>query len=269
MKQRLIAVTLFTCLFAATRAEAQFEAQSSSPEDFHTELAMMWFTPKPELTLTTGNALVGTVDFVQEFGIAEEKFREIRTVIKPGRKHKIRFAYLPIKYEESAVLQRNVTFQNVTFPVSANATSAIKWDLYRFGYEWDFVRRSHGFVGVITELKYNKVQATVGASGVMSGQAQTLTASVDQRAPIPTIGGVARGYIGKYASVTGEFTGLKADRDTFRAKFYDFDISAAGHLGKNGGVQAGYRSITVDFLVDDDAGVMKMKGPYVGAFVRF
>jgi hypothetical protein len=269
MSKRLTPIALLGCLLAAHGAEAQFRAPAPSPEDFHTELGLMFFTPTPELTLTTGDARVGTVDFVQEFAIGEDTFREFRAVVKAARKHKIRYARVAFEYDQPAVLTRSITFQNVTFPVTANATADIKWEVHRFGYEWDFVRASKGFVGLVTELKYNKVKATVSASGIVNGQTQSLAASVDQTAPAPTIGGIGRGYLGKYVSLTGEFTGLKIDRDDFLAKFYDFDVYAAGHLGKNVGVQLGYRSITVDFLVDNDQGSMKMKGRYLGGFVRF
>ena len=122
---------------------------------------------------------------------------------------------------------------------------------------------------LVTELKYNRVKANVSATGQVLGQNQTLSAGIDQKAPVPTIGGAARGYIGKHVSVTGEFTALKIDREQFGGKFYDFDVYGAAHLGKYVGVQVGYRSIDVDFTVDSDQGTMKMKGPYFGGFLRF
>jgi hypothetical protein len=258
-------------LLVAARAEAQFEAPRGlvPAEDFHLELGVMFWQPDPELSLTTGNTLIGTIDFVQDFGIADERFREFRVVLRPARTHKIRFAYLPIKYNQDAVLQRTLTFQNVTFPATAAGNADINWDVYRVGYEWDFVALPRGFVGVIGELKYNRVRATVSATGDVFGQPISTAADVDQTAPVPTIGGIARGYLGRYVSFTGEFTALKLDREEFGGKFYDFDIYGAAHLGKSLGVQVGYRSMDVDFQADDDAGVMTMKGPYFGGFVRF
>jgi hypothetical protein len=35
------------------------------------------------------------------------------------------------------------------------------------------------------------------------------------------------------------------------------------------GAQIGYRSVTVDYVVDDDTGNLKMKGPYFGGLIRF
>jgi hypothetical protein len=34
-------------------------------------------------------------------------------------------------------------------------------------------------------------------------------------------------------------------------------------------VQGGYRAVTVDYTIEDDIGDLKLKGPYVGAVVRF
>ena len=271
MKTRTLTTSaVFALLLLTTRAEAQFTAPEVMPaEDYHAELGVMLWQPTPDLRLTTGDARVGTVDFVREFVIGKERFNEFRATLKPGRKHKIRFNYLKFRYDQDAVLERTLTFQNISFPVSADANANFNWDLYRFGYEWDFISRSHGFVGLLTELKYNKVQADVTASGQVLGQTENISASVTQNAPVPTIGAVGRGYINQYASFTGEFTAFKLEQDEFRGTFYDFDIYGAAHFGKYLGAQAGYRSVTVDFLVDSDAGAMKMKGPYFGGFVRF
>ena len=269
MHNRLLALALFAFLLAGGRAEAQFNAPEDSPEDFHVELGLMFWQPTPELVLTTGDERVGSVDFVEEFGIEEKRFNEFRAVVKAARKHKLRFAYVPFNYDQDAVLQRTIVFENQVFPVSASANANINWDLYRFGYEWDFVRMSRGFVGVVAELKYNRVKTDVSATGTVLGQAFSAEAGINEVAPAPTVGGIARGYIGRYVSITGEFTGLKIERDEFRAKFYDFDMYGAAHLGKHVGLQGGYRSVTVDFLVDGEAGDMKMKGPYFGGFVRF
>lgn len=268
MTTRLSVLFAVALLAVTARAEAQFRPQASGPEDYHVELGVMFWQPDPELTLTTGDVNVGTVDFVQEFGIGKERFRDVRAVLKGGR-HKVRFGYTPIRYDQDAVLTRTITFQNVTFPVTADANANINWDVYRFGYEFDIISRDRGFLGIVGELKYNKVKADVTATGPVQGSVQTLTASVDEKPPIPTVGVAARGYLAKYVSVSGEFTAFKYENDEFIGKFYDFDIQATAHLGRNLGASVGYRSLDVDFLVDGDAGTMKMKGPYVGGFLRF
>lgn len=262
---------VFALLLVAARAEAQFTPGPAAvaAEDYHVELGLMLWQPTPELTLTTGDSRVGTVDFVEEFGITDERFRDVRATLKLARKHKLRFGYVQIKYDQDAVLQRNITFQNITFPVTADANADIKWDVYQFGYEWDLLSMSHGYLGIVGQVKYNKVSANVTAGGLVNGQTVSLSAATEQTAPVPTIGAAARGYLGEYVSIGGEFTAFKYENDDFRGKFYDFDIYGAVHLGRHLGGQAGYRSMDVDFLVDGEAGTMKNTGPYFGGFVRF
>lgn len=249
MHIRLVAIALFSLLAFTGRAYAQVP-----PEQTIVSLGVNFWSPEPEITLEG-------IDFPATLGIEKKRFNEVRATL--GRSHKLRFSYLPVKYNETGkVITTNVTFQGQNFTVTTPVNYEFKWDLMRVGYEWDFARFSHGFIGVVTELKYNKISAFISTPG------QTATLE-EVKAPVPTIGGIARGYLGDYVSITGEFTGLKITRDEFRGKFYDFDLYAQLNLTKNFAAQAGYRSVDVDYLVDDDEGTFKMKGPYFGGLVRF
>lgn len=272
MTRPILASAVLAFLLVAARAEAQFTAQPDivPAEDFNVELGLIFWQPTPELSLTTGSSLVGTVDFVRDFGITEEFFSEFRAVLKPGRKHKIRFSYVPFSYDQDTVLQRTIVIGNQPFPATATANADVTWNLYTFAYEWDFVSRSRGFLGLVAGAKYNRVEADVTATATAFGLTQTFVAELfDQDALVPTIGAIGRGYLGDYVSITGEFGVFKIDGDEWRGKFYDFDIYGAAHLGKYVGAQVGWRSVVVDFLVDEDAGDLNMKGPYFGGFVRF
>jgi hypothetical protein len=263
------AVVFVLVLFAASRADAQFSTSDPAPgEQFHVELSALFWSPTPELSLNTGGLTdlgIGEVDFVQEFGIEKQRFTEYRVTLKPARHHKLRYSSVPIEYTPSATLTRTVQFGGLTIPVSAPATADIKWTLHRYGYEWDFVAKDRGYLGVIAELKDNNVAATVTAEGYGTEAAQ-------KRAPIPTIGIGARGYPHKLFSITGELTGFKVPdrfKDQLSGKFIDFDIYGTLSFGRNAAVQGGYRSVLVDYIVDDDTGHLRMKGLYWGGLVRF
>ena len=246
-------LVVFSVLVFTGRAFAQVP-----PETASVELALNFWQPEPEIHLQG-------VDFTGTLGIEKKRFREIRATL--GTKHKLRFAYIPIEYAElGKLVTATVVFNGRTFTGTTPVNYEFKWDLYRFGYEWDFVRMSHGFIGGIVEVKYNKVSATI------SNPASS--ASIEEvKVPVPTVGGIARGYIGDYFSITGQFTGLKLDREEFRGKFYDFDLYGQLNFTKNFAAQAGYRSLDVDYFLDDDddddSGTFKMKGPYFGGVVRF
>jgi hypothetical protein len=262
MRNRFCAVTLSFCALILPAARAH--AQVLPAEDHVVELGVMFWKPSPELTLSTdalSGAGVDNVDFVQEFGIEDKWFPEFRAVI--GRNHKLRLSYVSINYDADATLQRTFTFNNQEFAVGAPASTDIKWNLWKVGYEWDFVSRLRGFVGFIADVKYNNVEASVESPLLASA------AAVDTTAAVPTFGGIGRVNVSRMVAVTGEFTGLSINRDEFEAKFLDVDVYGTVSFGRNVGVQGGYRSVVVDYLVDGDSGDLKMKGPYFGAVVRF
>lgn len=279
MRIHLSAFVLLAGLLGAARAEAQFNVPDPAPgENFTLELGAMFWSPAPVLRIQTGalaQAGENEVDLAQEFGIEEERFRELRVVLKGGRKHKIRFSYLPMEYDQEAVLQRTLTFGGRTFPVSVDATAHLKWQQWRFGYEWDFVAADRGLLGFIVDLKYNRITAELAAAGIG-------TEMTEATAPVPTIGVIARVYPHRAFAITTEFTGFKmpgfigdriadslGDGDDFDAKLADFDIYATLNFGRHVGVQAGYRSLQADYLIEEDSGDLEMKGTYFGGVIRF
>jgi hypothetical protein len=229
------------------------------------EVGLMFVSPDPSLRLQSGALTTATgiteIDFVQEFGIEDKTFPEIR--LAAGRRHKFRFGYLPVRYSADALIQRTITFRGQTFTVGAPASTEIKWDIWRFGYEWDFVSMERGFVGVVGELRYNQLDASIESPALAQ------TAATEQKAPIPTIGVIGRGYPHPMVAIGAEFSGLKWERSDFDAKFFDFDVNGAVTFGRHIGVQGGYRSITVDYFIDDDVGDLTLRGPYFGVIARF
>jgi stage V sporulation protein SpoVS len=270
MQCRLASCVCVALTLAAGRsAEAQFFVEQPLPpaERYHLEFGLGFWSPEPELTIRfDGPAGTGSdIDFVEDFGIAKERLRDIRGTLKPGRKHKIRFEHVPFEYTAEAVIQRTFVFGGQQFTVGAPAATSVTWDLWKFGYEWDFYAGPAGFAGFVADVKYNKVSAEISAIGLGSELAQA-------NAPVPGFGGIARGYVSKNVSLTGEFTFFKVPdsiSEEVDGTFYDFDIYTTVNAGRYVGFQGGYRSIVADYLASEDAGALKMKGIYFGAVVRF
>ncbi|MBI4263835.1 MAG: hypothetical protein HY657_05650 [Acidobacteria bacterium] len=260
MRNRLLATAL--CVLAVTLCTTRAEAQNNTNIG---ELGVVFWNPDPELTLQSGSLTGATgitdIDFVQEFGIEKKTFPEVRLTV--GRSHKFRFAYVPVKYEADATIQRTITFRGQTFVVGVPASTEIKWNILKVGYEWDFVSMDRGYFGVVGELKYNKLEASIGSPALTS------PAATDQDAPVPTIGVAGRGYVHPLVAISGEVGGLKISSDDFEAKFVDFDINGSVTFGRYIGVQGGYRAVTVDYVIEDDSGDLQLKGPYFGVVVRF
>ncbi len=171
MRIPLLAIILFSVTLA-TRAEAQFSVSNPAPaENFHVELGLMFWQPTPGIEIQTGGlaaAGIPAVDFVREFGLLDEYFMEFRSVVKAGRKHKFRVSHVTFEYNETAPVTRDISFGGVTFPITIPVTADLNWDLWRFGYEYDFVAGDRGLLGFITELKRNHVTADLSSIGFQS-----------------------------------------------------------------------------------------------------
>lgn len=223
----------------------------------------MFWKPAPQLILSTevrGTALP-PVDLVEEFAIEDKWFPEYRATL--GRGHKFRFSYVKLNYTEDATIQRTFTFQGRTFSIGAPATADIEWDLWKLGYEWDFVAREQGYFGVIADVKFNQITASVDSPLLREA------ATTDVTAPVPTIGVAGRGYLSSALAIGGEFSGLKITRDEFVVRLLDFDIHATVSVSRHLGGQVGYRSVDADYTIDEDTGDLEMRGLYFGGFVRF
>jgi hypothetical protein len=277
MRTRLFAMTVCLAigLCTAAPAEAQYGARTGTSnratgETYHVEITGGFWNPSPDIVISSEQFdIIGSdVDFVKTLGITDTKFKQLKVVLRAATKHKFRFEYTPINYDAQKVIQASFVFNGQVFQVGIPVTTNLKWKAYRFGYEWDFVYKSRGFVGLLLDVKYTDVQATLDSPAV--GVAQFTEA----RAPIPAIGVIGRGYVVPNISITGEFSMFRLperalNTDDYSGRFYDYDIYGTVNFTDHFGAQLGYRTFDVFYKVKKDTGAFHLNGPYFGGVVRF
>jgi hypothetical protein len=273
-------VCLLLSLFASSQADAQFRPPPSPAvgEDFHVELGLMFWQPSPGIVI--GNDSLRTVnttgvDFVQEFDIQDKRFNEFRAVLHGG-KTKLRISHVNMNYTEAAVLQREIIVGGRPFNIAADATADLGWELWRLGYERDFVKTGRALIGFIGEVNFNHVTSNLRATS----QGITAVSLTDKKVPFPAIGAIARIYPHKAVGITFEWTGFKmpgfiankiadTDTDNGEAHMKDLDIYVTGSITRFFGIQGGYRALSAEYVLDDETGDFEMKGLYFGALIRF
>ena len=273
-------VWLYACPLAAalsvavaSPARAQFGAQfkpqpmnePASGERYHVEGSIGWWWPSADLSISSSQFdIVGTtIDFRNDLGLTDQRFPALSLVLRPAKSHKLRFQYIPIDYTQSATPHRDIIFNGQRFSVSLPVNSEVKWNAYRFGYEFDFLTRNNWFAGFIVEAKYTDVQASL-ASPIDSEFVHVQT-------PIPAIGGIGRYYIVPGVSITGELTAFKLPtvQNKYVGHFADVDIYGTVNWTNNIGTQIGYRDMDVGLVVKHDSGAMTLKGFYVSIVARY
>jgi hypothetical protein len=259
------------CMFAltasATRAQAQYGTRPlgnpATGEDYHVEVAFGLWTPDREIVVSSESlGIVGTrIDAVADLGFENKTFKDLRVILRPSKKFKFRFGYTPIEYDAETTLTRAIVFNGQLYHVGLPVTSRLEWKDWRFGLEYDFVYASRGYLGFIAEAKYTDVEVDLTSP--------LTTEFTNAKAPIPTIGVGGRVYVLKNLAVTGELTGLKLNVSGNEGTYVNVDLFGTFNFTNNFGVQGGYRTLKVDYVVDLDSGNMRLKGFTFGGVVRF
>ncbi|MGC4081574.1 MAG: hypothetical protein QM736_05520 [Vicinamibacterales bacterium] len=264
-------------LFAAAPAHAQYAPRSlgdpATGERYHIEASADIWAPTTEMTISSESlGIVGSdIDFKKDLGLSDKSFRAVQLVLRPVTKHRFRFQYIPIKFEQQATLTRDLVFQGIRYRVGLPVNSGLDWKAYRFTYEYDFIYRDRGFAGFLLDAKYTDVKASL--------QSPIDFEQIHARAPIPTIGGIGRYYVVPNISITGELSGFKIPDSVskqYKAHYADLDIYATLNITNNFGVKGGYRTFNLGYTIKDDdqvtttdAGSFVLKGFYFGGTVRF
>lgn len=276
---RLYATLAAILLLWATPALAQFQPRPMADDEPDAPTGERYFVEgfvglwKPSATLTLASdgtgalgGIIGTdINLKDDFGLTDQQFPEFRVTLRPGRRHKLRFHYIPIEYSQSALVQREIVFNGQAIDVGINVNSLLQWKAYRFAYEIDFLVFSRGFAGIVLDAKYTDMRAVLEVPGLLVEDARAA-------APIPALGGIVRVYVVPNVGITAEVTGIKVPEFDGRSGHYaDIDIYGTVNFTNNVGVQAGYRSLDFGIDAGDETlrGQFILRGLYFGGVARF
>ncbi len=260
---------LATLLALAAPADAQF---SSSPGDlpigeaYHVEVLGGMWNPTPKLTISSeAFGIAGTnIDFTSDLGIAAKRFGEVRVRLRAARKHRFRIDYVPVSYTAQSVVERRLVFRGIAYDIGAAVDSAISWNTWRLGYEYDVVHRSRGYFGLIVAAKYTHVEASLDTA---FGREFTRA-----RAPIPAIGAVMKIYPIRALGISAEITGVTLPEEVakdYGGEYIDFDVHGTLNFTEQIGAQIGYRSVDMSGFFETERVDLRLEGIYVGALIRF
>lgn len=263
----VLAVATLTAFTSPAAAQFQRASDLAIGERYHVEASGVWWSASPDLIISSESLGIpgDDVNLVTDLGIASKRLRELRMVLRPARKHKFRFNYLPIKYEAQSAVPREFVFNGQRYRPGILVATVADLTTIRAGYEYDFFYSNRGYAGVLVDLKYTNVDVNLN-----SPIGDEFFKSV---APIPTIGFAGRGYPSRNVSVTGEFSFFRVPEklggEDFGGTYVDFDLYGTINFNEYVGAQVGYRSIDVDYFAELDAGTLTFKGLYFGGVVRF
>ena len=269
-----LAATLVLMLAAPARAQYKPRPLNdpATGESFHIEVGAGFWNPSTDMVIASGGSgalsgIAGTeIDAKRDLGFVDKRLPEFQLTLRPAPAHKFRLQYVPISHDGTSTLVRDLVFNGQRYRVGIPVTSTLDWKAYRFGYEFDFLRKNRGFAGFILEAKYTDVSLTLSSNTLAAVE------YTHARAPIPAIGGIGRVYVMPNVSITGEVTGFRLPTSIdsrYAGHYVDVDIYGTVNFTNNIGVQGGYRSLDLGYLVKQDSGSFVLKGIYFGVVARY
>lgn len=256
-------------LLLPAAAQAQYGApeldSSAVGEKYHVEVAGSLWNPDVfgQISSEQFGQLGTKIDFQQDLAYKKTRFKDLRIVLRPSRKSKFRIQHTPIRYDAETTLKRDITFNGQKFPLALPINSEFNWNVWRFGYEYDFIYKSRGYVGMLLEGRYTQMTAELN-SPLTNEFSST-------KAPLPAIGIVGRAYVLPEVAINFEVTGFKLpDVDPkYKANYYDWDINGTINVSNYVGLQVGWRRMTTFLDVKNDTGDLKFQGLWLGAALRY
>jgi hypothetical protein len=148
-----------------------------------------WFThPDGYFGLNGSN---NYVNFNRDFGLGNFSTFSGGIDYRFGHKHHFLFNVTPIDESRTVTLARTIMFQGETYDVGAQVNASLRtWD-FAPGYEYDIIRRDHGFLGLEVDVNLVDTRAALSVVGTGGGSA---SGSKSLFAPLPAIGPVFRWY---------------------------------------------------------------------------
>ena len=236
----------------AGAVHAQDSSNLPAPEKYKVRVQYREF--RPSLTGDTQKGFEGRdgtlVDVMKDLGLVDERTFDIRGAIqfKPG--WKLRGSYTPLDYAGDAEVGAAFTYGGTRYARFEHVVTTMKGAYYSADIEWDFLKGSHGFLGVIAGAKLFDVDAALVNVSINQREVDTITA------PLPVIGLATRGYAGRF-SVEGEISGLSTGS---LGSTLDAEGSVRLHISDRLAAMGGYRYLSVTGKDDRDHVKVKMSG---------
>lgn len=264
MKIRLILFLSLLFILPSISSSEEIKSPKTQPQQNSiVEIEGRYWMPILSGMINKGDGLIGTdVNIVDTLGIKEDqKFFQGKLILKFLRRNKVRLSYLPLSIEGSRVITESFNFSGKTYTVNTLVNSSLDAKIFKIGYGLDIISNPMGSLGVIIDLNYSDVSATIESPDLGFYESGSVTGY------LPAIGISGRVYaIPKKLSFSGEIEGMKVSGI---GSYLEAEVSVDYRIIENLGVSLGYKTINLQAEKDDDKGELDLSGPYLSVLLRF
>lgn len=154
-----------------------------------------WWFDHPSVTINgNGNTPNESINFNQTFDMNTISTFDVYADWHFTRRQHFVFGVTQYDNTKSATLDREITFNGITYNVGSVVSANLKATTYAPGYQFDLLRNGRGHLGIMAQLNMEDVSAKLTGEGTITntgtGESATAirTAEGSQFVPIPVLG---------------------------------------------------------------------------------
>ncbi|XHS00857.1 hypothetical protein ACFB49_24580 [Sphingomonas sp. DBB INV C78] len=234
---------------AATPAQAQ-----ALQDRFWLEASAYWPNVDTKIEVSSVQRPdVGTeIDFEQDLDLTDRKtLPAFFAGARLGSNFSVGLEYYSLSRKGEQVIDRDITFDDVTYPVNANVSSKFTTDVYRLTVGYAFLRKENYEFGAALGLHATDFEVKLEGQGSVGGAASSVQARKrDVLAPLPTIGLFGAWEIAPKLTINGRVDYLSLKIDDYDGRLINAQAAISYRFHKNIGAGVMYRY--VDYRVDVD-----------------
>src|SRR5579862_885811 len=184
-----------------------------------------------------------------------------------GHKHHFLLNVTPNYESKSATANRTITFQGQAFDLGAQVSASVDALNIAPGYQYDLLRRDHGFLGLEVDVNLIRTKASLALAGSVNGVGGIASGSRTIWAPLPAVGPVFRWYPlhdSSRLSIAGSVRAMSFfGYGNFVSARGDVGVGLTQHLNVRGGYEMGSR-LSIHGTSDQIAVKLTHRGPTAG-----
>jgi hypothetical protein len=273
--RKLIAVLSGVVLFAGF-SSTSFSQVVVDREDFDAyklRIDTDWYyvTPSGSLQGSVDNV---AIDLQKDLGYGTYSTFAGKVDWKFTRKNHLYVDISPFNISRQTVLNRTFVFQGQTFNAGLTSNSSLNTLFVAPGYQYDFIRRKRGHLGLQLQMDLFDTKAMINAAAQVTGDGvhhAAVSASGSLISPIPVAGPQFRVYLtdSPRAFIQGNVLGMYLfGYGNFVSSAGSFGISLSKHFAATAGYQLGSH-LEVNTAADRIGLKFTQKGALVGLETSF
>jgi hypothetical protein len=201
---------------------------------------------------STANPNSGTqIDLEEDLGLDDSSLLPaIYAGAKLGGGFVVTAEYYSLGRDSTGTISRNITIDDVTYPVNASVTAGFDTDIYRLTVGYSFIRNDTFELGAAIGLHATELEFSISGQGSTGGA--PVTSQVrrkDVGAPMPTLGLYTTFEVMPRVTINARVDYLSLAIDEYDGSLLNAQASVSYRLMDNVGVGVGYRFVDYDLDV--------------------